>query len=989
MADLYLELDGGNLNKLEVDDITNNGVQALSKQPTRQSAFGEGGLSADDLKKRFDKLPTLLAKKINAIISALGDGGDNINVKLGEKSITLKTLVNNFAEKIEKGTFADTMKVDAGNEKSSLQNVITSLLKDISDIDTVIENLKSDFENGTFAESMQASYGGELKSVEYIINSLLNSISGINTVIETLERDFEDGTFADTMKVDVKEQKPSLQVVIDYLLDRVSTLVECTNTLEYAINTETTERKNGDKLSLELGFDRYSQRLRVSIKNGITGEVITNGSIAIPDREIKQLVSPECESTSAYNSVFNITASDGGTYVDGYRIYVAYEVNGTKKVAILGIEKPAADETLTFDLSLLASREGLKLSELFEQGVENTFSVTAVGLGMLESEPREIRWVAWLPTEEVVYKDGVAVGISEDVGEDYLGEGALVIACELIGGTKITEIGEKAFEGKSGYTSLWLPPTVKTVSKYAFYNCSGITRVNAPSLAEYCGIDFMNSGAAPLYNGINEEEKADAKADLYCDGKKVEGALEIPAGVKKIGARAFYYLTTITSLKIPDSVVSLGASAFCGCLKLKSADIGGGVTELPSGLFYNCPELEEVSLTDGLLTIGNEAFSTCESLRLFEIPESVTAIGDKAFLNDSNIKSLIIPKSVTSIGANAFAGADANLEELSLPFVGRGPYEESNYFLGSIFGKSAASTSCCQMLNKLTLTPSDNGCVINNGALAGAKNLKALEIEGGIVYVNEKAFCGYYYYATNSAVLSSIKYLKINNTNFVTYQNAFYDTGIKAFCIGDVKAYCESCLNSSSSDGGEPAQYPYNSPLNSNSEAFLADEDGNPLSELYIPDGTKSINTHAFYRPWSHRDENIKKISLPGSLESIGGRGLMGQRGVTEIEFRGSEDEAEDLTLGFYALVNMPSLKNLYLPDRVKSIGRYALHSNSYNKLRINTTGCEISDDALVKSTINELYLTCSETEAYNKGYPWGATVNAVHYNSTVTAKEF
>lgn len=879
MADLYFGLDDGNLDKLEVDDITNNGVQALSKQPKRPSAFGEGGLSSDELKARFDKLPTLLAQKINAIIAALGDGGENIQIALGGKMITLAML----GEKIKDGTFADEITVSYGDDACSLQLAIDNLLKSISDIEDDIESLEEQ----------------------------------------------------------VKQEKDIRE-----------------------------------SLALELEFDKYSQTLKINIR-GLEGAIVASGSVNIPDREIQRLKSPVGKHEDTYSSTFGIEASDGGTYVDGYRIYVAYEVNGAKKVAILGIEKPAADETVTFDLSLLASREGLKPSALFEQGAENTFSVTAVGLGMLESEPREITWVGWITSPEVKYENGVAVGIGEEVEQDYLGEGALVITGKTSDGVTVTDIGEGAFMGKTGYTSLWLPPTVKTVSKNAFKNCSGITRVNVPSLAEYCGIDFMNSGAAPLYNGINEEGKADAKADLYCDGKKVEGALEIPAGVEKIGARAFYYLTAITSLKIPDSVKAIGASAFCGCLSLKDATIGKSVTVLPSGLFYNCPNLEEVSLPDGLKTIGDEAFSTCKKLQQFKIPESVTSIGEKAFYNDSNIKSLIIPESVTYIGENAFYGVDVNLAELSLPFIGRTPDDSTYYFLGSIFGKSAASTSCCQKLNKLTLTPSDNGCVLKSGALTGATKVTTLNIEGGKAEIRA------------GAIPSRITMLKVDGTALTVGQNAFSGTGIKKFCIGDVRAYCESYLDSSSSNGGEPEQYPYNSPLNSNSEAFLADEDGNPLSELYIPDGTKSINTHAFYRPWSHRDENIKKISLPGSLKSIGGRGLMGQRGVTEIEFRGSEDEAEDLTLGFYALVNMPSLKNLYLPDRVKSIGRYALHSNSYNKMRINTTGCEISSDALVGSTVKELYLTCSETEAYNKGYPWGATVNAVHYNSTVTAKEF
>ena len=880
MSNLYFDLSAGTLEKLEESDILGNGVQALSKQPTRQSAFGEGGLDATELKKRFDKLPTLLAQKINAILNALSSGGDDLKISLGEEKISLFTL----AEEIK---------------------------------------------NGRFAARIQALSGKDLKSVQTIIEELLKSISDMKKTLDDCEKDIE---------------------------------------------AEEKARKEGDVYGLNLEFDKYSQKLTVRLV-GLEGKAVASGTVFIPDRETQRLIPPVAEHVYRYNAIFSIGSEDGGRYVDGYRIYVECNVGGVTKQLVLSVEKPAAVESVTVDMSELLRKEGADLLAGAAHGTECTFGITAVGLGMLESEEREVKWFLWIPTREVIYEGGIAVGINEEVGEEYIGERALVIAGQLSDGTQITAVGEEAFINKSGYTELWLPPTVQYVGRNAFKNCSGITRVVAPSLAEYCSTDFSNSGAAPLYNGTNTTEGANGKAILVCDGEQIAGELVIPDGVRKIGARVFYYLTAITGLVIPDSVKEIGPSAFCGCLSLKRAEIGNGVTVLPSGLFYNCPALETVRLPSGLVTIGDEAFSTCPNLSEVEIPDSVTSIGQKAFLNDSKITALVVPKSVESIGANAFLGVDASLTELSLPFVGRGPYEETYYFLGSIFGKGAYGTTCCSKITKLTLTPSESGCVLRENALSGAKGLTALSVVGGRITIRA------------GAVPTQITSMKVDGATLVIAEGAFLNTGITRFCIGDVGAYCESDFQSSNSGSGEPAQYPYNSPLNSNPGVCLVDEDGSVISEIIVPDGTERIATHAFYRPWSHRDYSIRRISLPASLKSIGGRGFMGQIGVTEIEFRGEESDAEDLIIGFYGFVNMQSLRNLYLPDRVKEIGKYAIHSNIFDNLRINTD-CKISSDALGKTRIENFYITCSEEEAMSKGYPWGAEyVGNVYFNSDI--KEF
>ena len=61
------------IDKITAIQIKANGIQSLSKRPNESMQYGACGLSAEELKLRFDKLASLLADKINEIITALSE----------------------------------------------------------------------------------------------------------------------------------------------------------------------------------------------------------------------------------------------------------------------------------------------------------------------------------------------------------------------------------------------------------------------------------------------------------------------------------------------------------------------------------------------------------------------------------------------------------------------------------------------------------------------------------------------------------------------------------------------------------------------------------------------------------------------------------------------------------------------------------------------------------------------------------------------------
>lgn len=84
--------------KITESDITKNGVSALATTPTRPTAFGESAMSAADLKARFDKLPRLIADKVNEILTGIEDGqlAEVLNISNGEEKHSVSEILLNL-----------------------------------------------------------------------------------------------------------------------------------------------------------------------------------------------------------------------------------------------------------------------------------------------------------------------------------------------------------------------------------------------------------------------------------------------------------------------------------------------------------------------------------------------------------------------------------------------------------------------------------------------------------------------------------------------------------------------------------------------------------------------------------------------------------------------------------------------------------------------------------------------------------------------------
>ena len=203
----------------------------------------------------------------------------------------------------------------------------------------------------------------------------------------------------------------------------------------------------------------------------------------------------------------------------------------------------------------------------------------------------------------------------------------------------VTSIGDYAFYGCSGLTSITIPNDVTTIGNSAFSDCSGLTSVTIGNSVTSIGWGaFYGCSRLKSVTIGNSVTSIGSYAFSDCSGLT---SVTIPNGVTSIGDHAFDGCSGLTSVTIPNSVTSIGNSAFSDCSGLTSVTIGNSVTSIGSSAFYFCIGLKSVTLPNSVTGIGDSAFSWCTGLTSVSIPNSVMSIGHFAFSNCTGLKNFI------------------------------------------------------------------------------------------------------------------------------------------------------------------------------------------------------------------------------------------------------------------------------------------------------------------------------------------------------------
>ena len=152
----------------------------------------------------------------------------------------------------------------------------------------------------------------------------------------------------------------------------------------------------------------------------------------------------------------------------------------------------------------------------------------------------------------------------------------------------VTSIGNDAFCGCTGLSSINIPSSVTTIGNYSFYYCENLVNIN------------------------------------------------IPNSVTSIGNKTFYNCTSLNSINIPDSVTSIGNDAFGFCKILNSVYINN--IESYCKIAFSNPDSSP-------LCNGANLYMNNKLVEHLEIPSSMASIGSFTFLGCTRayLKSQVLP----------------------------------------------------------------------------------------------------------------------------------------------------------------------------------------------------------------------------------------------------------------------------------------------------------------------------------------------------------
>ena len=135
--------------------------------------------------------------------------------------------------------------------------------------------------------------------------------------------------------------------------------------------------------------------------------------------------------------------------------------------------------------------------------------------------------------------------------------------------------------------------------------------------------------------------------------------------VTRIGFRAFYECSSLTSVTIPDSVTSIGDMAFEWCESLTSITIPDSVTSIGVGEFYGFTSLTSITIPNSVTSIGGWAFSGTPWLENKQKANPLVIVNGILIDGKTCSGKVTIPNSVTSIGGGAFSWCE-NLTSITI-----------------------------------------------------------------------------------------------------------------------------------------------------------------------------------------------------------------------------------------------------------------------------------------------------------------------------------
>ena len=528
------------------------------------------------------------------------------------------------------------------------------------------------------------------------------------------------------------------------------------------------------------------------------------------------------------------------------------------------------------------------------------------------------------------------------------------------------------YGAKDPLISVTIPSTLKSIGNYAFYYCTGLTRIRIPN-----SVTSIGNSAFYSCSGVTD--------------------LTIGTGISSVSPWSFAYCSGLSTVSIPSNITSIGEYAFAWCSGLASITISNRVTSIENYAFYSCSGLTDVTIPNSVTSIGWYAFEYCRGLTSVTIGSGVKKVGACAFHECSKLLEIINKSSLTITAGSLKVSSSIENNDYLAYYAKRviTDASQSNYqvidnikyyinssnneyiAVGSTIANPTSITinnSCTSIYqyafyNRISLVSveiPDSVISIGDYAFSSCTSLVSVETPDSVTSIGSGAFysCSGLMYLTisnNITMLNKHIFYKCTSLksviipNRVTYigEESFYECrSLMSITIGTSvtrvsrRAFsgCSKLLeviNKSSltvtpgssmtsgsvdydylgyyakqviSDASQSNYQVINNVIYyidiCNNEYIAVALDGSPTS-ITINNGCMKINSYAFYEC-----SDLTNIEIPSSVTSIGWYAFSSCIGLTSVTIPNSVT-----SIGDYAFWCCSGLTSVTIPNRVTSIG--------------------------------------------------------------------
>ena len=326
----------------------------------------------------------------------------------------------------------------------------------------------------------------------------------------------------------------------------------------------------------------------------------------------------------------------------------------------------------------------------------------------------------------------------------------------------VTSIGNYAFSGCSGLTSVEIPTNVTSIGDNAFSGCTGLISVTIPASVTSIGVGafiFCGQLTSVLVNATTPPTLGDYAFDSNASGRKIY----VPT------ASVESYKSDWSTYRNDIMAFTTERSGSCGTdvtWKLTGIPDNYTLTISGSGAINDRPwtgyanGIKTVVIGSGVTSIGDNAFFGCSGLTSIEIPASVTSIGKYAFSGCSGLATVTVYAPSCTLGSNAFS-ACGNLKNIYVFSDLVDDYKAAwSAYESKITAMTPVASGTCGKETPEDVTWRLEGeaghyrlIISGTGEMADyiylntrpwhnySENIKTIVIENGVTSIGECAFC--------------------------------------------------------------------------------------------------------------------------------------------------------------------------------------------------------------------------------------------------------